>query len=138
MTLEDILEGWFHSVEKTFMNGMYTLLLGTDNVKARSLIISCAECIQKNRGSVAVLKLVEKWAKACSEEQDSSYELNANNECYSYFFSVQEKLDTFSALVKNQMEEYNRSRDPIILPRDLTTEQSGSSSKPVYFFNIGK
>lgn len=119
------------------MDGINTLLQGTDNIKTRSLIISYTDCIENNNGSVAVLNLVEKWAKMYSEEQYGSYQLIANNEPFSYKFCVQEKLEMLADLVRKQMQEFNMSRDPVIL-NEISTTECGSPPKSVIFFNIGK
>ncbi|KAG2208763.1 hypothetical protein INT47_007862 [Mucor saturninus] len=135
LTLEAILDDWFLTVKKSFMDGINTLLQGTDNIKTRSLIISYTDYFENNNGSVAVLKLVEKWAKMYSEEQYGSYQLIAINEAFSYRFCVQEKLEMLAELVRKQMQEFNMSRDPVILTKNSTTE-CGSPPKSVVFFNM--
>ncbi|KAI7890472.1 uncharacterized protein EV154DRAFT_582433 [Mucor mucedo] len=91
LTLEDVFKDCFHFVEKTLMDEINTFLQGTDKIKAGSLIIICKEDKRKS-GLIAVLKLVEKWAKAYSEEQDRINVLIANHNCFSYSFFLHNKL----------------------------------------------
>ncbi|KAI7893679.1 uncharacterized protein EV154DRAFT_600729 [Mucor mucedo] len=136
LTVENVFEDWFHSVVRYFMNGMKILFQGTDNIKARSLVIFFTEYIAYNGSLAVVLKLVEKWVKACSEEQDSPYKLIGKNQFFSYGFFVTTKIEMVDVLVRKQMQDFDIRRDPFILPRNSSNEEYESCLKPDYFMNI--
>ncbi|KAG2208759.1 hypothetical protein INT47_007858 [Mucor saturninus] len=136
LTVGDVFEDFIPSVAKNCMNGINTLLQGTDNIKARSLAIVYTKHISDYQNVAVVLSLVEKWVKTRSEEQDSPYELIGDSLNFVYKISGKDKLKMASVFVRKQMNDFNVCRDPIILPRDSSDEEYGSSLKPVYFLNI--
>ncbi|KAI7867628.1 uncharacterized protein EV154DRAFT_582688 [Mucor mucedo] len=136
LTLEDVFDDWFHSAVKIIENGINTLLQGTNNIKAKSLVCLCTDYFKENSILIVTRKLVEKWVKTYVEKQESLYKLIRTEKNCSYNFSAKDKMMTAAMLVRRQMDDFNIYRDPIILPKDSLNGQYERTSKPVYFINI--
>ncbi|KAI7893683.1 uncharacterized protein EV154DRAFT_139599 [Mucor mucedo] len=139
-TMGNVYEALIPSVAKSCMNGISTLLQGTDNIKSRSLVIFHTDDVNIDKRMVAVLGLVKKWSKTRSKQKDSPYELIGesigDDQYFVYEFDATHRMKMASVFVRKHMNDYNIRRDPIILPRDSSNEEYGSCSKPVYFINI--
>lgn len=85
------------------------------------------------------LGLIEMWSAMYSkEEKNGSYHLIGDGEEKSFNLNIEHTQAGMTDLLKKQMQEFNMSREPIILPpMKINTEQE-ISSKSIYFFNIGK
>lgn len=135
ITTEDIYDTLSDTVGKVFEDQMSMLLKYTSNVKSKSMIIFYTEKIESNCDSIGLLKLVEKWAIKYNQKQRNSYNLIGYYRHYIFHLISEEGI---YKLVQNQIQEFYESRDPVILSKDTTTEQSECSSRPISFINIGR
>ncbi|KAI7895810.1 uncharacterized protein EV154DRAFT_493846 [Mucor mucedo] len=138
ITREEVLENFFNSARKTFIDHMHVLLQCTSNVKTRSMIIFHSDQIAHNFITIDLLKRIENWSKTYGEEEKKSFfKLIRNGEKLSFNLDIDHTQAGMASLLKTQMQDFNMSRDPIILPlMDAKTEQFQSSLKPIYFITI--
>ncbi|KAI7893064.1 uncharacterized protein EV154DRAFT_165002 [Mucor mucedo] len=135
ITLEDIREHLFGSVEKFFRNEVDKFLVGTSNIIPRPIDIFCTSRIPKTFLAWTVISSVVDWSKESFKKLRESYtsgSIRPKSEYFDYSF----RRNTVLQLLENRMEEFYVRRNPIILPNVTTMEEPKSCLKSNIFINI--
>ncbi|KAG2199839.1 hypothetical protein INT47_009452 [Mucor saturninus] len=139
ITMEDIFKHISVPAEKVFENESSKFLAGTSNIKIKSIFIFYTTRVNSISKALWLTPLLEKWTKQYKDELKSFPKLIGYRTC-SVFCDIDDSARevTIKQLVANQMKEFNKRRNPVILPKEITIQQPKSWLKPIIFINIGK
>ncbi|KAI7873147.1 uncharacterized protein EV154DRAFT_556387 [Mucor mucedo] len=137
VTMEDIFKHFSVPAEKVFENESSKFLAGTSIIKIKSIFIFYTTRANSISKALWLTPLLEKWTKQYKDELNFFPKLIGYRRC-SVFCDIDDSAREviIKQLVANQMKEFNKRRNPVILPKETTIQQPNSWLKPISFINI--